>query len=303
MDSTKLSEAHAAGTSAINLELFDNHAVILLDNENTILHINELGQRWFGEPILGETKFSDTWLSMQGLHFSDRRFHSIPIAALFNRKLHDKYLGIALAKQTIWVQWHVKKFNDGQGATHALVLTDVTDLVQDLQELQQRNSEADTRDYATKLYNRRYALERLEQLHMYAKRYDSPFTIAMIDIDHFKRVNDTYGHQCGDDVLEKLAGVIRRSFRETDFCARFGGEEFLILMPETNAKDAMMSLDRLRQQVSELKWQGLQRPITISSGVIAWQANRSIEQLIFLADQRLLTAKKAGRNQVCGDLS
>jgi diguanylate cyclase (GGDEF)-like protein len=73
-------------------------------------------------------------------------------------------------------------------------------------------------------------------------------------------------------------------------------------MPETETQDAIMSLDRLRQQISELKWEQMQRPVTISSGVITWQENKSLEQLIFLADQRLTTAKKAGRNQVCGDL-
>jgi diguanylate cyclase (GGDEF)-like protein len=145
-------------------------------------------------------------------------------------------------------------------------------------------------------------MERLEQMHHYAKRYQSPFAVAMIDIDHFKRINDTFGHNFGDQVLARLAQVIKRGFRETDLCARFGGEEFLVLMPETETNDAILSLDRLRQQVSELKWDNMQRPVTISSGVIAWQPNKSIEQLIFLADQRLSTAKKAGRNQVCGDL-
>ena len=99
-----------------------------------------------------------------------------------------------------------------------------------------------------------------------------------------------------------MANVIGKSFRETDLCARFGGEEFLILMPETETGAAILSLDRLRQQISELKWTQMQRPVTISSGVVRWQMNKSVEQLIFLVDQRLGTAKKAGRNQVCGDL-
>lgn len=289
---------------ATDLRLLDhNSAVVLLDDQHTVLQINELGRRWLGDMIIGETQLNDTWLSMQGLHLSDRRFQSTSLNALFNQQLRDRYLGIALKKQTIWVQWHLTKFTDKQGATQALILTDVTNLMQELQALKQRTDEADTRDYSTKLYNRRYAMERLEQLHLYAKRYNSLFSIAIIDIDHFKRVNDTYGQQFGDEILEKLASVIRRSVRETDFCARFGGEEFLILMPETNSQDAMMSLDRLRQQVSELKWSEMQSHLTISIGVVAWQPNRSVEQLLFLVDQRLMTAKQAGRNQVCGDLT
>jgi diguanylate cyclase (GGDEF)-like protein len=73
-------------------------------------------------------------------------------------------------------------------------------------------------------------------------------------------------------------------------------------MPATESSEAIYSIDRLRQQVSELKWPQMQRPVTVSSGVVSWQANKSVEQLIFIADQRLRTAKRAGRNQVCGDL-
>jgi diguanylate cyclase (GGDEF)-like protein len=279
-----------------NLCLPTQTACITFNSKHEILHANAQAHQLFGD-ILPGTILSDTWLSNLGINLSDRSFRTIQLEDLLNNQIHSNYIGFSLTKETRWAQWHLDK-----NKTNTLFLTDVTDLVQEIHAFQQKAEDADNQDFATKLYNRRYAMERLEQMHHHAKRYQSPFTIAMIDIDHFKRINDTFGHNYGDQVLERLAQVIRRGFRETDLCARFGGEEFLVLMPETDTQDAIMSLDRLRQQVSELKWEQMQRPVTISSGVISWQQNKSVEQLIFLADQRVMTAKKAGRNQVCGDL-
>lgn len=276
-----------------------NHtAVLRFNNRHVIDFASPLAEQWFGDIVLNKTQLNDQWLSASGIHLSDRRFRTLQLSNLLNNDLSEPYLGLSMANKTVWVKWQLHK-----GETNLLWLTDVTELMNEMHSLHNRAEEADTRDFATRLYNRRYAIERLEQIHHHAKRYHTPFTIALIDIDHFKRVNDTFGNAYGDEVLARLAKVIRNSFRETDLCARFGGEEFLVIMPETATQDAMYSLDRLRQQVSELKWSKMQRPITISSGVVSWQVNKSIEQLIFLADQRLITAKQAGRNQVCGDLT
>jgi len=280
----------------------DNTASIIFDSNNVVLSINKQAQQWLGDITPRQTQLNDAWLTGQGMHMSDRHFRTLSIESLILNQHLDRYVGLTLPKETLWLQWQMipTRWNDKDA--HALMLTDVSDLMLDLHSLQQQAEDADTRDFATHLYNRRYAMERLEQMHHHAKRYHSPFAIAMIDIDHFKRINDTFGHGYGDEVLERLASVLRKSFRETDLCCRFGGEEFLVLMPETETAEAIFSLDRLRQQVSEMKWAQMQRPVTISSGVISWQPNKSVEQLIFLADQRLTTAKKAGRNQVCGDL-
>lgn len=275
----------------------DIHARLSFRSDGVIVDVNELAARWFPTLTLGHSILSDAWLASQEIHLSDREFRTLHVDALMDGSYPDRYVGLASSELTRWVQWVIEK-----GDTNHLLMTDVTDLMEDLFDMQEQAIESNTQDFATRLFNRRHAMERLEQMHLYAKRYHSPFTVAMIDIDHFKRINDTFGHNYGDEVLVRLADVIKKGFRETDVCARFGGEEFLILMPETDTQDAILSLDRLRQQVSELKWEKMQRPVTISSGVIAWQPNKSIEQLIFLADQRLSTAKKAGRNQVCGDL-
>lgn len=277
---------------------FSSSAVLLLDDEFSVVYDNRIARQWFGLADDQPVGFSDVYFAAQDIQLSDREQRLVSVEQLLEAPVLFPVLAVHRNKQIRWLSFKLQTI----GTQRLLEFTDVSPILDELSDLKQLVNNAISSDPLTRLYNRRYALERIEQLHHHAKRYQMPFTVAIVDIDHFKRINDTFGHQFGDQVLQRLAKVMKSSFRETDLCSRYGGEEFLILMPETQTKEAILSLDRLRQQISELKWDQLQRPITISCGVISWQANKSIEQLLFLADQRLNTAKKAGRNQVCGDL-
>lgn len=292
-------------TSAIanptDFSAFDasSNALLVLAEGNQVTFDNRKARQWFGVADNQPVSFSDVSLSAQDIQLSDREHRLVSIEHLLETPQLFPIVAIHRKDDTRWLSFKLTFLSHHQ---RLLEFTDISVLVGELNDLRSLVDNAISSDTLTRLYNRRYAMERIEQMHHHAKRYQSPFTIALIDIDHFKRVNDTFGHQFGDQVLQRLAKVVKASFRETDLCARYGGEEFLILMPETQTAEAILSIDRLRQQISELKWDQMQRPVTISSGVISWQKNKSIEQLIFLADQRLSTAKKAGRNQVCGDL-
>ncbi|TCS43957.1 GGDEF domain-containing protein [Reinekea marinisedimentorum] len=279
-----------------------NTAVLRINEQQQAIASNPQALKWLGNEKSPRLELNDSWLAEQEVFLCDRQYRSLSVKKLISQNLDDPYVGINSQAGTRWVQVQRSSAADETG-DQLLILTDVSDLVNEIIGLQQKAEDADTQDYTTGLYNRRYAIQRLDQMHQFAKRYQSAFALAMIDIDHFKRLNDTFGHTFGDEVLSRLARLIKNNFRETDLCARYGGEEFLVLMPETNAHDAIHTLDRLRQQVSELKWQEMQRPVTISAGVVEWEPNKSLEQLIFLSDQRLLTAKNAGRNQVCGNLA
>lgn len=175
-------------------------------------------------------------------------------------------------------------------------------LQEDIQQHQQALEQARTRDSLTGLFNRRYILEELSQLNALARRYRSRFCIALLDLDHFKQVNDTYGHSVADTVLRTLGDLIQDELRDADISARYGEEEFMVLMPETGIDAGISTLDRLRQRFSETRVPGIKRSLTVSAGVIEWQPGLSLEQLVFKTDQRLAMAKYAGRNQVCGDL-
>ena len=154
-------------------------------------------------------------------------------------------------------------------------------------------------DPGTKLFNRRYILELLSKEVSRADRNKKPFSIALLDIDFFKRVNDTYGHQAGDSVLEQFSKRLQQWTREMDYVGRYGGEEFLLIFPETGAKVSIQVLERIRWQMESLPFQlgkaNLQ--ITFSAGIAVYQGE-AIHQILMRVDKGLYAAKKAGRNQV-----
>ena len=158
-------------------------------------------------------------------------------------------------------------------------------------------------DFLTGLANRRFFLESAENELARSARYGKAVSILMLDIDHFKRINDTYGHMTGDVVLQKLADLCRSTLREVDIMGRWGGEEFSILLPETDGKSAEEAAERIRRLVADtgvaLK-QGLPLKLTISIGVATHtDKDDNIDMLIDRADQALYGAKNAGRNRVC----
>ncbi len=154
------------------------------------------------------------------------------------------------------------------------------------------------RDPLTGLFNRRAANAHLHQEWLRLQRYGTPYVAVMIDIDLFKRVNDTFGHATGDSVLEQVAEALRASLREMDFVARFGGEEFLVLLPGTALEGGIHVADKLRQTVADLSLPRVGR-ITISVGVAeAQRLHTDQEAVIRQADARLYEAKRAGRNCV-----
>jgi two-component system cell cycle response regulator len=159
-------------------------------------------------------------------------------------------------------------------------------------------------DGLTGLHNRRYLDNHLQTLVDRAKTRRRPLSMVMIDLDHFKRINDTFGHIAGDAVLKEAARRIRRNVRGIDLACRYGGEEFAVVMPETDGTTAAMVAERIRTQIGNLPIDanGTLLPITASFGVsqLDWSAD-TLDGLVDRADQALYRAKKDGRNQVVYD--
>lgn len=157
-----------------------------------------------------------------------------------------------------------------------------------------------TRDELTGAYNRRHILELLAREKALADRDDSRFCIGIVDLDHFKRVNDTWGHHGGDVVLTTFAEAAQASLRAGDVFARYGGEEFLLLLPDAAPEAAGAMLGRLRERLADTAFESLPNGfrITLSAGVAAYRHGESIEQLISRADEALYLAKQQGRNRV-----
>jgi diguanylate cyclase (GGDEF)-like protein len=158
-------------------------------------------------------------------------------------------------------------------------------------------------DGMTQLNNHQRFQEILNQEISRAARYGSPLSIIMADLDHFKSVNDFFGHQAGDHVLKCIAALLKKLLRDSDHIARYGGEEFAVILPMTPLKDALLTGERLRKAVASEKITYHERSIslTMSFGVAAWEKNRDIgsEALIKMADEALYDAKHSGRNTCC----
>lgn len=160
-------------------------------------------------------------------------------------------------------------------------------------------------DPLTKLPNRTAYAERIDQELEKYRQYRRPLSLAVCDIDHFKQVNDTYGHLAGDKALRLIASVFMDSLRNNDFVARYGGEEFVIVMPSTPGEEAARVLDKLRAAISAspFNFKGTPVPMTVSLGVTEATLTQSAEDLFATADSLLYRAKKEGRNRLCADFS
>lgn len=159
-------------------------------------------------------------------------------------------------------------------------------------------------DPMTNLYNRRYFTEMSESILDLAKRNKTETSIILLDIDHFKNVNDTYGHKVGDDALKKLAKIFQDISRESDIVSRWGGEEFVILLPDTNREGALAISEKIRAKVenSVINLEdGRELKLTVSIGMsqVGYQEDLSLETSINRADEALYEAKASGRNKVC----
>lgn len=159
-----------------------------------------------------------------------------------------------------------------------------------------------TTDELTGLANRRHALDRLNEFWAMAERHDQPFACVMMDIDHFKRCNDTYGHDVGDLVLRETARILSDSARVSDTVCRLGGEEFLVLCPHTNVEAVVEVAERLRKAVEAavMKCEDAEFSITMSAGVAGrGEVVRNPNDLLKKSDAAMYLAKRSGRNRVC----
>lgn len=188
------------------------------------------------------------------------------------------------------------KYNSNSGIGILGVSRDITDLY----EIQKKLEEQTIKDELTKAYNRKYFNEKLkEQFDLY-RRYKVNFCIALFDIDDFKKINDTYGHKIGDEVLIKICKTINKNIRITDILFRIGGEEFVIMYRKTNVEDAFKSTKKIKdlienEQIIE------NHPITISIGLTQIKDNDKEDSLIKRSDDLMYDSKKNGKNRITVD--
>lgn len=158
---------------------------------------------------------------------------------------------------------------------------------------------AANQDPLTGIPNRRYLMERLKEETERASRKGSRLAIAMMDVDHFKQINDRYGHEVGDTALCEIAGAVRQGVRRYDIYGRWGGEEFLLLLPETTEAEAVAVLERIRRLIGAVRVGGeVPTALSVSFGLTLQRRGESLDETLRRADEGLFRAKDAGRNRI-----
>lgn len=267
------------------------------------------------EALLGWTP--ESWASAQDwidrIHPEDRE-HTANMCITLSEQGTDHeadYRALTKDGQYVWIRdvVHVLREND---KTTALIgfMFDISErkrLELELEEMNRKNQELLLQDPLTQVANRKALKERLEQEFKRAQRNERPLSILFIDIDYFKKYNDQYGHLQGDNCLVAVAQLLKASFsRAYDFVARFGGEEFIVVLPETHQQEAIVLAERFRKAVNLLDVplaidQSRRPEITVSIGVNTHgqdQEYQTIESFLHSTDELLYLAKDQGRNQV-----
>lgn len=238
-------------------------------------------------------------IKLLGMIATRNELRDVPVIMLTGRE--DRELKIRLLGQGA-SDYVTKPFDAGELVARVKVHLKIKSLQDELKRSNEMLKQLSNTDPLTRLYNRRYLMEMLEKEIMRTKRKGTHLSLIMLDIDHFKRVNDQYGHQCGDEVLTVVAGLTASDRRGYDFTARYGGEEFVIALPETGHADALTIAERVRRQIEQHVFSGpiSQLKVTVSLGVATYPTDdiTSIDDLFRDADRALYRAKSAGRNRV-----
>jgi diguanylate cyclase (GGDEF)-like protein len=235
-----------------------------------------------------------------GMISGNEVLRDIPVIMLTghgDRELKIKMLGIGAS------DYVTKPFDAGELIARVKVQLKIKSLQDELKKSNEMLKQLSNTDPLTLLYNRRYMMEVLDKEMQRSQRKGSPLSLIMLDIDHFKRVNDQYGHQGGDQVLVTVANLARVGLRSYDFAARYGGEEFVLTLPETDHKDALLIAERLRSRIQMHAFTGGLCGLTVTSslGVATFPSGcvSSVSDLIREADEAMYRAKGAGRNRSC----
>ena len=287
--------------------------VILIDGDGAIRASNPSAQRILGlsvDQLAGRTSFDPRW---QAIHEDGSPFpgETQPtwVTLQTGQPCHDVIMGLRKPDGSLaWLSINSQPLYRPRDANPYAVVASFADITErrqaeeELLALQAQLREEAIHDPLTGVYNRRYLEVTLTRELARAAREGQPLSILMGDVDHFKRLNDTYGHLAGDEVLRALGDLLRNCARASDIPCRYGGEEFVVVLPEMSLEVARERAELVRQDFADLRiaFDGIQLGSTVSIGVSVYPDHgTTANELIDAADQALYEAKHTGRNRVC----
>jgi diguanylate cyclase len=271
-----------------------NDAIIMADSDGKIIFWNRSATRIFGysqSEILGRPLTLLMPRNLQDLHQEGLKKTRERESTVTGRV--SEMTGVRKDGSSFPIELSVSMWKSGDETFFSGIIRDITKR----KSLEAALEKMATTDSLTGTLNRsKFQETALTELQR-AVRYSHPLSLLMFDIDHFKKVNDTFGHLAGDEVLRKISSIVSRNLRGTDSLARWGGEEFVVIAPETDIVDAGILAERIRKEVADETFEG-PRQVTVSFGIAAYREKETLDDIIRRADEALYRAKAAGRNRV-----
>ena len=281
--------------SEVRFHLFFDHAyegIMLLDKNGKVLQANHSAELMF---LYEKGTMEELYISQLINDFSlEYNLLNNQIAAQETPCVMERMTGRDQLGRTLDIEVGINMARAGNEVFYSVSLIDIQHHLAQQEEL----AKLAHTDPLTGLMNRRQFRLLADQEFTRAARTHQQLLMMMLDIDHFKRVNDTYGHDVGDQALIAIAEVLKNGIRDMDILARWGGEEFLVLLPETDLNGAMPIAERIRQQVGQIKLPKIPEGLTISIGLCEAEPDMELKTVINLADQALYQAKASGRNRI-----
>ena len=287
-------------TFELNSILNSQDSLIAVSDGNGIHTINQRFLDFLGLSSLEELKskigsICNIFIKEDGYYFSENLNDMCCLANIDHTTHSDIFVKMKNFAGIIFIFKMSINVYEYNGLHFILTLSDITSLKSQSDLLQYQANH----DSLTAIYNRQYFTSFLKTEISRSLRYNHLFSIAMFDIDHFKNINDTYGHDVGDEVLKNISSIVKNYLRDTDIVARWGGEEFMILLAETHINEAFVKIEQLREHIeNSILATSVKEPITVSFGVTEFMLSDSKAELLKRVDIALYQAKNSGRNQV-----
>ncbi|WP_319201210.1 GGDEF domain-containing protein [uncultured Ilyobacter sp.] len=227
-------------------------------------------------------------------HLRNSVYDSIFKNSHTNKKILSREDYVCGIKEEKFFLYSSKKIAYGNQDMSLVLIDDITEIEKSRKKLHQLS----ITDELTGVYNRRFIFESIRKEISRSERTGGIYSLMLIDIDFFKKVNDLCGHVEGDAVLKTIASEIKNNIRDMDLFGRFGGEEFILLLPETDLKLALLCAERLRKAIENISFSKVDHPVTVSIGVGQYFKGEALDDILDRVDKALYKAKKNGRNRV-----